>query len=329
MRNFVPSDGLFELEFPIKWIYQLKNGYIHQFNFEKGIGSFFISVLGDDGRQTFNQISKNPRVIKRQFNEVSAFEMPLGDNEMFNTVVWMFDVEMKLFQASYTYDAKQKGTDKQKSELKIISDIIGSISIIKEEDREQRIAWYKFGKFTENLVASEELYNHAAKHGCFVQCVCILANQIDAMLRTAIILKDQIVNKNNHITISLIYQGATDKKISEKEIYKLSKEKGIIDQNIFDKLNIAYEDRNKVVHRYIISEFTTKDVLNIAIKYSEIKHKIWQIVYNLETKQLDDGIGMTTTASKLTKEQFEETEQIITTALKEKHGGIDLNNPPS
>lgn len=328
MRNFIPSDGLFELRFPTKWNYELKNGFIHQFKFENGIGSFFVSSCGEQGRQTFNQVSKNPRVVKRQFNGVSAFEMPIGDNEMFNTIVWLFDKDKNLFQASYTYDAKQKGTESLKDELRVIGEIIGSIKIIKESERQQCIAWYKFGKFTEGIGASEELFNHAAKHGCFIQCVCLLANQIDAMLRTAIILHDQIVNMNHEMNLTLIYQGATDKKISEKDIYKLSKDRGIINENTFNDLYTVYEDRNKVVHRYIISEITTKDVLDIAIKYSQIKLKLWQVVYDLETKQMELGIGMTMTCDKLTKEQIEKTEQIISTALKEKHGGIDLNNPP-
>lgn len=329
MRNFIPTDGLFKLSFPTNCSYELQNGYIHKFDFEKGVGSFFLSSLGEQGRQTFIQVSKNPKANKREFNGVTVFETSLGDNEIFNTIVWLFDKETNLFQASYTYDAKQKGTEKFKRELKLIGEIIGSIKIIKKADRQQQIAWYKFGKFTEGIVASEELYNHAAKHGCFIQCVCVLANQIDSMLRTAIILSDQIANMNHQMDLSLIYQGANDRKISEKEIYNLSKNKAIIDQQTFDELYMAYEDRNKVVHRYIISEITTKDVLDIAIKYSDIRHKLWQVVYDLETKQMELGIGMTTTVSKLTKEQIEETEQIIAIALKEKHGGIDLSNPPS
>ncbi len=287
MRNFIPSDGLFELKFPTNWSYELRNGYIHKFDFEKGIGSFFLSVLGEKGRQKFNQVSKNPKSIKREYNGVTAFEIHLGENNMFNTIIWLFDKDNVFFQASYTYSSKFRGSDHFKQEIKIISSIIGSLGIIKESEREQRIGWYKFGKFTEGLVASEELYNRAAKNGSFIECVCLLANQIDAMLRTANILYDQIQNMDGKMNATFIYQGPTDKRISEKDIYKLSKDKLIIDQLIFDGLYSAYEERNKVVHRYIISEITTRDVLDIAVKYSEIKHKIWKVVYDLETKQME------------------------------------------
>ncbi|MBK9331889.1 MAG: hypothetical protein IPM96_05655 [Ignavibacteria bacterium] len=329
MKIFLPSDGLFELKFPIDWTYNLSKGYIHQFTFNKGISSFQISVLSEAAKKSFNKIKINPNFIKHDLGKTYVFELLLENGHEFNTTVWYLEKDRTIFLASHTYPLECKYHEKYIFERETILEIMNSLNIIKPEERVLRIAWYKFTNFLDGIGASEEMFINAEKNGCFIECVCLLANQIDGMLRVSNILFDQILNKSLDMNVALIYQGEKDKRISEKEIYKLSETKGIIDKALLEELYLVYDERNKVVHRYIISEITTRDILEIAYKYSIIRNKIRQVVYDLESKQIELGLGMTITKEMLTKEKIQETYDKFNATVFEKLGRIDLNNKPS
>jgi hypothetical protein len=102
------------------------------------------------------------------------------------------------------------------------------------------------------------------------------------------------LNKNDDIDEQWVYQGPNDKKKSEKDIYQKAKSLGIIDEVIYNKLFTLYEDRNRVVHRFIISEITLAEVEDIAFRYYQIMNEINRIIYEIEQEQIKRGVGMTT-----------------------------------
>jgi hypothetical protein len=154
----------------------------------------------------------------------------------------------------------------------------------------------KFYSFMQSFCAAVELQSRAAKQGCFVECVVLTAAVIDATLRMGLILKYQIETSSNHLLEDILYQAEEDKAVSERNIYKESLAKGIIDEQTFNELNDIYRERNKVVHRYIISSITTLDILAIAEKYDALKHKVSDFVAVLEEEQIRLGVGMTINA---------------------------------
>jgi hypothetical protein len=101
----------------------------------------------------------------------------------------------------------------------------------------------------------------------------IIANQIDAYLRMAIVMKKQLQENTNRIDIALLYQGETDTPIMERKIYKQAKDLGIIFQDTFDKLEKLYTKRNKVIHRYIISEFKTVYLYEIVMNMKQFERQ--------------------------------------------------------
>jgi len=329
MKCFLPADGLFEITFPMDWTYNLSNGYIHQFHFIKGIGSFHLSLLNEAARTQFNNIRNNPNIIKRNLKNSTIYELTIDNEHEFITTVWHLQKDEIMFLASHTFATKFKNTKKFKSERKIILEILNSLKIVHPENRQLRISCFRFEKFLGGLEASEIMFDNAAKNGCFLECVCLLANQIDGMLRVANILFDQIQKRSSDINLSFIYQGENDKIKTEKNIYDISRDKGIIDQKLFDELYLEYKQRNRVVHRYVISEISTRDILEIAYRYSIIKNTVWQIVYELENNQLDLGLGMTAYTEKLPKDKLKESNKIFNISVSEKLGGLDLKNKPS
>ena len=113
------------------------------------------------------------------------------------------------------------------------------------------------------------------------------------MLRIGIVLKSQILNSNTEIDEEWIYQGLSDKKISEKDVYKKAKEIDIINDAMFAELYTLYDHRNRVIHRFIISEITLAEVEEIAYQYYLMRKKVNSIIIDIEKEQIRLNVGMT------------------------------------
>jgi hypothetical protein len=153
--------------------------------------------------------------------------------------------------------------------------------------------WERLKNFVKSFAAAVELEARAANQGCFVECVVLSAAIIDATLRMGLILKHQLDTSSNALLDELLLQEEADAVISERQIYRRSLSSKIIDRTTFDRLENLYDRRNRVVHRYCISLITTKDVLDIASDYDNLKHQVAAFVERLEKEQIRLGIGMT------------------------------------
>ena len=171
----------------------------------------------------------------------------------------------------------------------------------------------------QGMAAAAELHARAGKQGCFVESVCLCASIIDAALRMGIILKHQLITRSSDLLPELLYQGSSDTPISERGIYRRALDDGVIDQDTFSELNDLYSSRNRVVHRYIISEITTREVLDIALRYEQLKDRITRVVEILEGEQVRENVGMT-----VRKDNEFELPELLSFSRK-KHGDDDLS----
>ncbi|HEX7025715.1 MAG TPA: hypothetical protein VF268_00595 [Gammaproteobacteria bacterium] len=151
----------------------------------------------------------------------------------------------------------------------------------------------KLKDFIGGFTAAIELYNRAGKIGAFIESVCLAASIIEASLRMGLVLKHQINMQSSDILDELLFQGEEDKVTVERKIYDRALHEGVINQKLFSTLEELYKDRNRVVHRYIISELTTEEVLSIAIKYDKAIQDVSSAVEVLENEQIQRGIGIT------------------------------------
>lgn len=151
----------------------------------------------------------------------------------------------------------------------------------------------KFTDFLKGFAAAHQLMNRAGSNGFFVEYVCLATSIIDGLIRVSLILKHQLDTKSCNIPTELIYQSEQCKIITERAIYKSAFEKNILTIDQFKSLKTLYERRNKVIHRYIISEITTDQVLQIANEYQGLIEIISAIVYKLEEQQIKSGVGIT------------------------------------
>ncbi len=98
-----------------------------------------------------------------------------------------------------------------------------------------------------------------------IEFIIVVANQIDAYLRLCIVMKTQLNDMTNSFDLKYFYQGENDKAIMERKIYSESHAQGILSDVELEQLERLYKKRNKIVHRYVISELKTKDLAGIVM----------------------------------------------------------------
>lgn len=195
-----------------------------------------------------------------------------------------------------------------------------SIAIGENENGASHEAWRCLEEFLRGFAAAGELHNRAGESGSFVESVCLGASIVDAMLRIGIVLQHQIDRRNTGISIELIYQDE-DKasKISEREIYRRALTSSVIDEPTFNQLEKLYSKRNRVIHRYVISRITTSEVLDIAIECEAMIGNIKNIIYSIEQKQIDEGVGITVDGPDL---EGEDGRRWVEEFADQKHGPV-------
>jgi len=151
----------------------------------------------------------------------------------------------------------------------------------------------KFKGFMQSFAAAVELRARADKTGSFVESVVLTAALIDAMLRIGLVLKHQLDTGTEGLLPELLHQGYSDQAIVERKVYTRALEASVIGQELYDELNELYDDRNRVVHRYVISSITTSDVLAIAVRYEAAEQRVTAAVGHLEEQQVCIEVGMT------------------------------------
>jgi hypothetical protein len=170
-------------------------------------------------------------------------------------------------------------------------------------------------QFMNGYAAALELARRAADNGFLIEFIILAAAAIDGALRTGLVLQHQLDTKSSEISAELYLQRDEDKAISERQIYRRALEKKIISVKLFDELQDLYTARNRVVHRYIISDITTEKVFQIGRRFEDVLRKIYDAIWVLEDQQARLGVGM---AQKV--QRGDEDLKTIEAMAKVKHG---------
>lgn len=142
------------------------------------------------------------------------------------------------------------------------------------------------------FVAAAGLLRRAAAAGFSIEYTCLAASIVDGALRIGLILQHQLLSESTEVPDDLLFQSVGDRSIAEREIYSRARRQGVIDDRLFEKLEALYDKRNRVVHRYIISELTTLEVFEIASQFERTLPLVNAAVAALEARQAERGIGM-------------------------------------
>jgi uncharacterized protein YutE (UPF0331/DUF86 family) len=185
----------------------------------------------------------------------------------------------------YIYDADLKGDKRIAEQLAIVNRVLYSVVIVPKSDRKLAADLDKFDRFTGSLAASHDLLYTAIEAGACIEIIAITANQIDAYLRLSLVIAKQLEEKTNDIETTYLFQADGEKGIMERKVFEDALKSQVIDMETFDSLNELYNLRNRVIHRYIISDIKSRDLIEIARRYLSTLEIIRLTLRDLEQKQ--------------------------------------------
>lgn len=328
MKRFTDKEGSFEVRVPVTWKYHLNDNNVHTFQeYEKWkFDAFQISIreiTSSEEKDRFNtliQKSEDVEIGGKQFYRLNDSE---GDEVTVKGWTRMYAYSMVIFTLTHANEPDEDLDAKPiQKKVDIVHEILANFQLVDVDKRQEHIDSYLFDMFIQGVGATTLILSKAVENKAFFEATCILGNQIDALLRIAIVLKLQIVNSDMKIEREWIHQGLTDRKKSEKDVYKKALELGVIGQDKLDELYTLYDDRNRVIHRFIISDITLAEVEEIAYAYYQMQNSINEIVYNIETEQIRLGIGMTIVS------EGKQTEQSNWDYIRGKIGKLDYFEGP-
>ncbi len=296
MRLYIDTYGRFEINIPENWNCREEdyaNGNPITFTFgDDSEDCLQISCIPKNKGAILNILSgRNFTENKYSDSSLSFLRRSISQDDMEMTVLEA-KVEDYFILVTHTAAKAQIQSEIIKSHTDQIAQSLETFFVVPPTDWGRVATHARFSRFMVSLLASIDLANKAQEKGSSIELVILYANQIDAQLRLALILHEQLQNSTNDIDVSLIFQGKDDKPIFEKEIYKRSSEAGVIDESLFTKLNDLYTSRNKVVHRYIISDLKTNDIIKLVVDYMDIHKILGEKIVTLEQEQFRKNIGI-------------------------------------
>ena len=122
--------------------------------------------------------------------------------------------------------------------------------------------------------------------------LAISANQIDAYLRLSLVIAKQLNYQTDDIDIKYLFQADNKRGMMERKIFDHSLKYCVINQELYDEMSSLYQLRNRVIHRYIISNIKTRDLVDIVSRYLKAAEKVRLILQKFENKQASCQYGV-------------------------------------
>ena len=286
MKHWTEPNGILLIKIPIDWQYlnsglsdyEEKSPYGFQ-PYENPIGCFQLSCY------PLNELA--PSIAKANPNGVRelSWKESREDDSDFCTHLFFGAYYDQALIGKYIYDAGLEGDSKIAEQLAIVNQILNSVVIVPESDRKLAADLDKFDRFTGSLAASHDLLYTAIDAGTCIEIIAIAANQIDAYLRLSLVIAKQLKGKTDDIETRFLFQADGEKGIMERKVFKDALEFQVIDLEAFDILNELYNLRNRVIHRYIISDIKSRDLVEIAEKYLSALEETRLTLRDFEQKQ--------------------------------------------
>jgi uncharacterized protein YutE (UPF0331/DUF86 family) len=296
MRVYIDTRGRFKINIPDHWICREE---------DRASGNPVTFTLSDDSEDCFqiSCIPKNkgsvPNILSgRHFAENKYSESLINFSRR---DIDVDDIKMTVFEAkvgghfvlaTHTSLKKQISSKTTQKHILQICQSLETLFVVHPSNWVRVGAQARFNRFMVSLLASIDLTNKAQENGAAIELVILYANQIDAQLRLALILQKQLQDSTDNIDTTLIFQNEEDQPIFEKDIYKRALDNRVIDESLFKRLKNLYSLRNRVVHRYIISDLKTNDIIKLVVDYMDIHKMFGEKIAVLEQEQFRKNVGI-------------------------------------
>lgn len=251
----------------------------------EGAGAFQISCY------PANERTPKENVQPTDTDKLEFIEKRMDDAEM-NMHLWFCTVQDHVLMAKYIYSKALSNTPRIKEELEEVKTALSKAAYISEGNRPRVLALDRYHKFQAALAASFDLKESALESGSLIEFILIVASQIDSYLRLCIVMRKQLNDRTDEFEEKYFYQGEKCKPITERAIYKEAKSLGVLSDKNYDCLSLLYDLRNKIVHRFVISDIRTRDPVDIALDYDAASEEIRLSMRELEGLQRDSKIGI-------------------------------------
>lgn len=141
-----------------------------------------------------------------------------------------------------------------------------------------------FDDLTQSLTVARMLLQNANKNHSAIEGLCLYVSIIDGFLRLSIIYSrtQKSPDHTSEFEKDMIRQDDGEKTYKEKEIYDIARRENIISTDLYERLNKMYLFRNKVVHRFSISNITYAEIGKACDEFEVIYKEIFDIVAVLE-----------------------------------------------
>jgi hypothetical protein len=325
MKYFTHPQGKFVIKIPIEWQYRneaVGHGEISPFSFElyeNPVGAFQISCYSAEEKQLPPGYNNHP------YNTPDLqFVKKRMDGGGFNVHLWYAIVQDHALMVKYIYETVKKDDTVIKEELEKVDAALKTLQLLSPANRPVAIEVDRYEKFIASLAASFDLKTLAMEKESFIECLVIIANQIDAYLRMALVLNKQLQDRTDRIDISLLYQGENDPPVMEKKIYKQARAANIIDDTLLASLEQLYLERNKIIHRYIISPIKTRAFYRVIADYEKVCEAVRRCLAHQENLQFEQGFGMHSTKTPGQQPEDEDL-RLLHAQINDKHLIRDLN----
>jgi hypothetical protein len=293
MKHWTEPNGILLIQIPIDWQY-LNPAFkgeeeISPYSFQPyddSVGCFQLSCYPLEELAP-KVASSNPKGIQK----LDWRESNLDDSE-FCTHLYYGALGDQALIGKFIHDVKLKNDVRIKEQLKIVKAILNTVTIVPQADRKLAADLDKADRFHDSLAASHDLLFSAIESESYIEIIAIAANQIDAYLRLSIVIAKQIAAKTNDIDVKYFFQVDGEWGIMERKIYEHAIEVGVIDDEKSNELNALYQLRNRVIHRYIISNIKTRDLVEIAARYLASLESVRLILAKFENMQANEEYGV-------------------------------------
>jgi hypothetical protein len=293
MKHWTEPNGIFLIQIPTEWQYlnlvvegeEEKSPHSFQ-PYENANGCFQISCY------PLEEIA--PKLADEYPNGVPELRWRPSRMDDSEFCVYMFygaSADQALI-GKYIHDASLDNDEQINEELRLVEKILKSVVIVPPGDRKLASDMEKFDRFQGALAASYDLLDNAIESDSFVEVIAISANQIDAFLRLSIVIAIQLKNQTDEVPIKYLFQAEDERGFLERKIYDDALKYNVIKDDDHKELNSLYKLRNRVIHRYIISNIKTRDLPGIALRYVEACENVRLILRDLENKQKDCEYGV-------------------------------------
>tara|TARA_B110000211_G_C14053421_1_gene542215 strand:+ start:648 stop:1643 length:996 start_codon:yes stop_codon:yes gene_type:complete len=293
MKYFTNPIGQFVIKIPIEWqYYNVAAGYKEESPYSfvpyedpEVTGAFQISCY------PANERTPKENVQPADKDKLKFIEKRMDDAEM-NMHLWFCTVQDHVLMAKYIYSKALSNTPRIKEELEKVKTALSKAAYISESNRPRVLALDRYYKFQAALAASFDLKESALESRSLIEFILIVASQIDSYLRLCIVMKKQLNDRADEFEEKYFYQGEKCRPITERAIYKEAKNLGVLSDENYDCLSALYDLRNKIVHRFIISDIRTRDLVDIALDYDAASEEIRLSMRELEGLQRDSKVGI-------------------------------------